>query len=157
MSDNTLLTVGFDKVINSVDVRDTNSFARGVLPKNAGDVESASWHPTMENNLVLSTESGQVFGFDTRKMNAPVFSVHAHEQACSQVQFSPHIPSMMVTSGTDGYVKVWDVSSGTPTEIATRDVKQGELFTMQFCRDIPWVVAAGGSKGELAIWDLSES
>lgn len=64
---------------------------------------------------------------------------------------------MMVTSGNDGYVKVWDVSSGTPNEIATRDVKQGELFTLQFCRDIPWVIATGGSKGELAIWDLSES
>ena len=64
---------------------------------------------------------------------------------------------MMVTSGNDGYVKVWDVSSGTPAEISTRDVKQGELFTMQFCRDIPWVLATGGSRGELAIWDLSES
>ena len=36
-------------------------------------------------------------------------------------------------------------------------MKQGDLFTMQFCHDIPWVVASGGSKGALAVWDISES
>lgn len=78
-NDNTLLTVGFDKRINTVDVRDANSFARGTLPKQAGDVESATWHPTMEHNIVVSTESGQVFGFDARKMAEPLFQLHAHE------------------------------------------------------------------------------
>ena len=71
--DNTLLTAGFDKRINTVDVRDANSFVCATLPKNAGDVESASWHPTMEHNIVVATESGQVFGFDSRKMLEPVF------------------------------------------------------------------------------------
>lgn len=63
----------------------------------------------------------------------------------------------MATSGTDGYVKVWDISQGSCMEVASRDVKQGELFSLQFCQDIPWVLATGGSKGELAVWDLSES
>ena len=63
----------------------------------------------------------------------------------------------MVSAGNDGYVKVWDISSGEPQQVQQRDMKQGELFTLQFCQDIPWVVASGGSKGELAIWDLSES
>lgn len=111
----------------------------------------------MQHNFALSTESGQIFGYDARNMSKPLFEKHAHESACSQVQFSPHIPNMMVTSGTDGYVKVWDISQGQPMEVASRDVKQGELFTLQFCQDIPWVVAAGGSKGELAVWDMSES
>jgi len=112
----------------------------------------------MEHNFVVSTETGQIFGYDTRKIEKPVFSVHGHESACSQVIFSPHIPTMMCTAGTDGYVKVWDISSGSEAvEIAARDVKQGELFSLQFCRDIPWVLAAGGSQGQMAIWDLSES
>jgi periodic tryptophan protein 1 len=40
-----------------------------------------------------------------------------------------------------------------PKCVAKRDLKQGELFSVQFYDDIPWVVAAGGSKGEVAIWD----
>lgn len=38
-----------------------------------------------------------------------------------------------------------------------KDLKQGELFSVQFYDDIPWVLAAGGSKGEVAIWDTEES
>lgn len=38
-----------------------------------------------------------------------------------------------------------------------KELKQGELFSVQFYEDIPWVLAAGGSKGEIAIWDTEES
>jgi periodic tryptophan protein 1 len=64
----------------------------------------------MEHNFAVSTESGQVFGFDSRKIKEPVFTVQAHEQSCSQVCFSPHIPNLMVTSGTEGIVKIWDIA-----------------------------------------------
>lgn len=67
---------------------------------------------------------------------------------------------MMTTCGTDGTCKVWDIAAngGTdPSEICFRNMKQGELFTMNFCRDIPWVLACAGSNGELAIWDVSEN
>ena len=37
----------------------------------------------MENNLVVSMESGQVFGYDKRKMDKSIFEIHAHESACS--------------------------------------------------------------------------
>ena len=67
---------------------------------------------------------------------------------------------MMATSSTDGAVKIWDISAngGTnPELISQRSMKQGELFTLQFCQDIPWVLACGGSKGEVAVWDVSEN
>ena len=67
---------------------------------------------------------------------------------------------MMCTSGVDGICKVWDIAANggqNPEEICFRNMKQGELFTMQFCQDIPWVLATGGSNGEMAIWDTSEN
>ena len=66
---------------------------------------------------------------------------------------------MMATVGTDNTCKIWDIhaSSGTPQLIGSRDLKQGELFSVQFYEDIPWVLAAGGSKGEVAIWDTEET
>ena len=86
--------------------------------------------------------------------------LQAHQKACSNVIFSPHIANMMCTSSTDGTVRVWDIAAngGTkPQEISHRNMKQGELFTLQFCQDIPWVLATAGSQGELAIWDVSEN
>ena len=37
-----------------------------------------------------------------------------------------------------------------------KDMKQGDLFSVQMYADIPWVMATGGQKGELAIWDTEE-
>lgn len=65
---------------------------------------------------------------------------------------------MMCTSSTDGLVKVWDISNGvSPIEVETKNMQQGELFSLRFCEDIPWVLAAGGSTGQMAIWDTSSS
>mmetsp|Transcript_33252 Transcript_33252/g.50997 ORF Transcript_33252/g.50997 Transcript_33252/m.50997 type:complete len:132 (+) Transcript_33252:1155-1550(+) len=65
---------------------------------------------------------------------------------------------MMATCGTDQHVRLWDISNGSsPAKIIEKDMKQGELLTLQFCQDIPWVLATGGSKGALAVWDSSEN
>lgn len=127
------------------------------------DVESIQWHPTMEHNLVLTTESGHLVGFDARKFTKPVFSIQAHQKACSAASFSSHISNMIATVGTDQYCKIWDVHHVNPEGVpepkcvSKRNLKQGELFSVQFYEDIPWVLAAGGSKGEVAIWDTEES
>ena len=48
------------------------------------------------------------------------------------------------------------VTDGKPECVQAKDMKQGDLFTVQMYKDIPWVLATGGSKGELAIWDVEE-
>lgn len=66
----------------------------------------------------------------------------------------------MATASTDETVKIWDISHNNGTDpklIHSKEMKTGELFSLQFYKDIPWVLAAGGSKGELAIWDISEN
>jgi len=42
------------------------------------DIESMQWHPKSEQNLVVTTESGHIIGFDTRNFTVPLFSVQAH-------------------------------------------------------------------------------
>ena len=73
--DNILLTAGYDHRVNVVDVRDSNSNLQCKIPKSSQDLESAYWHSTLENYFTISTESGIVHGFDTRKMEAPVFNL----------------------------------------------------------------------------------
>ena len=71
---------------------------------------------------------------------------------------------MLTTVGTDHQCKIWDITANaspdgqtyTPACIQTKDLKQGDLFSVQMYADIPWVMAAGGQKGELAIWDTEE-
>ena len=163
-NDNTLLSAGFDRNVYVFDVRDQSSYVKTKIPSASGDIECANWHPIMEHNFAVTTESGQVYGYDSRNIKEPVFVIQAHEQSCSQVCFSPHIPNMMATSGTEGLVKIWDITGGNssagsaaPMEVSSKTMKQGELFAMQYCMDIPWVLATGGSTGQMAIWDISET
>jgi hypothetical protein len=45
------------------------------IHKDAKDIESAQWHPTLEHNFVVSTESGFVIGYDIRQPKAPLFNI----------------------------------------------------------------------------------
>ena len=148
-----LLTGGYDGRINILDVRDPGATLTTTLAKNLyKDIESASWHPHVEQNFIVTTESGHMVGFDTRRMTQPVFSVQAHRKGCSSAAFSPHCPAMLTTVGTDKVCKIWDITAGasadgtssTPLCVSEKDMKQGDLFTVQFYADIPWVLATGG-------------
>lgn len=159
-----LLTGGYDRVVNVVDVRERplgESAIKFRLKKEVKDLESGHWHPFSETNFAVTTESGVVLGFDTRNPGAPVFELKAHEKACSNMSFSPHIPNMMATCSVDEYVKVWDISANggaDPKLVGHKKMAtMGELFSLSFYKDIPWVLAAGGSKGEVAVWDTEES
>jgi periodic tryptophan protein 1 len=127
-----LLTAGYDHRVNVVDVRDAENNIRIKVSKSNKDIESANWHPTLEHNFAIATESGVVLGYDVRKPDSPLWEIQASDESCSGLAFSPHIPTMMSTSSTDGVVKIWDISSN-PKEIGKRNMKQGELFSMQFC------------------------
>ena len=129
----------------------------------AKDVESLNWHRTSEHNFVCTTESGLLYGFDARFFTEPIFTLQAHKKACSAASFSPHIPNLLATVGTDSVCKIWDIHAQTPEGkneprlIGKRDLQQGDLFSVKFYEDIPWVLAAGGANGEIAIWDIEES
>lgn len=65
------------------------------------DIESLQWHPKVEHNLVATTESGHIIGFDTRNFDTPLFTVAGHSKSCSAASFSPHFSNMLATVGTD--------------------------------------------------------
>jgi len=75
VNEQVLLTAGYDSVINILDVRDEKARTKTKLPQAAMDIESANWHPRLEHNFAVSMESGIVLGYDTRKLNEPVFSI----------------------------------------------------------------------------------
>lgn len=115
VNDQVLLTAGYDSYINILDVRDEKARTKTKIPKEAQDIEAAHWHPKFEHNFACSTESGIVLGYDTRKLDTPVFKLQAHTKACPSMSFSPFIPNMMATSSLDGTVKVWDIAANGGT------------------------------------------
>lgn len=149
-----LLTGGFDHRLFCFDVRKGSDSALKFKVK--GDIESCVWHPTSEHHFVTSLEDGSVLGYDLRKDSKPIFSVQAHQKACTSVTISLGIPNLLATASQDGSVKLWDLKNGEPKLISMKDMKVGELFTCQFYQDNPWVIACGGAKGEIGIWDTEE-
>ncbi|TNV72997.1 hypothetical protein FGO68_gene1974 [Halteria grandinella] len=105
LNEQLLLTGGYDRVLNVADVRERPVGASAVkfrLRKEVKDLESGAWHPFSEHNFAVTTESGIVLGYDTRKPDASVFEIKASEKACSNLSFSPHIPNMMATRISPG-------------------------------------------------------
>ena len=84
------------------------------------DIESGSWHPSLQHNFALATESGIVLGYDVRKPEKPLWELQSTDESCSATAFSRHIPTMMSTSGTDGVVRIWDIAGASPKEIGNR-------------------------------------
>lgn len=62
------------------------------------DIESCSWHPKSENHFVTSLEDGSVLGYDIRNGKKPLFSIQAHEKACTSTSISLGIPNLMATA-----------------------------------------------------------
>ena len=114
-----LLTGGYDRVVNVCDIRERpigQSAIKYRLKKEVKDLESGQWHPFFEHNFVITTESGNVLGYDMRNTAGPAFEFAAHSKACSSVSFSPHIPNLMATCSTDEYIKIWDIAHNNGTE-----------------------------------------
>jgi len=67
---------GYDGRLNVQDVRDQDKAQTFLMNKKIyKDIESIQWHPTSEHNLVATTESGHLLGFDTRNFSVPIFSI----------------------------------------------------------------------------------
>lgn len=76
VNESILLTGGYDGRINIIDVRSAASNLATNLPNSIyKDIESAQWHPSSEHNFIITTESGHLVGFDTRRLENPVFNV----------------------------------------------------------------------------------
>ena len=59
---------------------------------------------------------------------------------------SKSAPNLVATSSVDKTIKLWDFS-GTPTEVYSKNMKVGELFTCEFYEDSPSILACGGNHG----------
>ncbi|KAI8914284.1 WD40-repeat-containing domain protein, partial [Gorgonomyces haynaldii] len=114
-----LLSGGYDKRAFAFDSRDPNSIMAFDL---TADVECLLWDPIQAERFYVSTEDGIVGCFDARSPNQTVFTLHAHDDAVSALDVSPHLPGCLVTGSADKTVKIWNIKDDKPTNLVSRDI-----------------------------------
>ncbi|KAL4399718.1 rRNA-processing protein [Malassezia pachydermatis] len=156
-----LLSGSYDKTIR---VYDTRMPDQALVARLGADVEAVRWNGWKDHTFLVSLESGVVQGFDVRTLtaegtDAALYTLVAHDGACTTIDVSPHIPGCLLTAGTDRQVKLWsmddeDVEKPRSINLVTaRDLGIGKIFTASFSPNDPLTVAAAGSGGKLHIWD----
>lgn len=157
-----LLTGSYDKTLR---VFDTRMPEQALLAGIGADVEAVRWNGWKDQGFVVALENGVVQGFDARRLSstltpdAALFTLVAHDGACTTLDVSPHIPGCLLTGGTDRQVKLWSVDdehAERPRSInlvTSRDLDVGKVFTASFSPNDALTCAVGGSNGTLQIWD----
>lgn len=166
-----LLSGSYDKTLCVFDSRSPGASA--VRASVTSDVEAMKWDPWREHNFMASFEDGMVQSFDARMLSSKpqkkaqsVFTLAAHDGACTSLDVSKHIPGCIVTGGSDKQVKLWnldeqELSTNTThapapksiSLVASRDLDAGKIFSVQFSPDDALTITAAGSKGVLRVWD----
>jgi len=152
-----LLTGCCDSQVRIFDCRSDSSFKTWKLN---GEVECVTWDKTSGNsfNYLASTDAGTVYYIDARQ-DKPLWTLSAHNKACTGMTLSPSCPGCLVTTSVDKTVKVWDIASGKPEYIEEKNPRLGVITSLTTCPDAPFIFSMGGDNKEnnFNVWDIRES
>ncbi|KAJ9476876.1 Periodic tryptophan protein 1 [Pseudozyma hubeiensis] len=160
-----LLTGSYDKTIRVFDTRTPDTAS---IVNISSDVESVVWNGWSPDtsSFLCSLESGLVQSFDMRSPSSPLWTLQAHDTACTSIDVSPHIPNCILTASSDRSIKLWNLSSPSPATLTpesinlvlSRDLGLGKIFAAKFSPNDPLTLAAAGSAGQLQVFNaLSNS
>lgn len=157
-----LLTGGYDGRVAITDVRisDANEMSK-YWKIGSQDVENVSWNTGEQ--FLAGTDQGNVYCFDIRNQDKPLWTLQAHDTAISSLQVNRHIQDMLVTSAVgEKAIKLWKIPAGDdigkkgPSMVLSRDFGVGNVLTTSFAPDIEVagnIVVGGVNKG-LKMFDV---
>ncbi|RPB03697.1 WD40 repeat-like protein [Choiromyces venosus 120613-1] len=164
----TILSGSYDRTIAWSDMRapDSSSIPRWGVD---ADVEDVRWDPHDDHYFYASTESGNLYLYDSRhpppasslSQSKPVWTLKAHDKSLSAFDVNPVIPGFIVTASVDKSVKLWNTQAenagGGPAMVVSRDFDLGKVFSARFAPDkeVGFRLAVAGSKGIVKVWDTS--
>ncbi|ODQ81442.1 hypothetical protein BABINDRAFT_159734 [Babjeviella inositovora NRRL Y-12698] len=159
-----LLTGGYDGCVALSDVRissDAEMTKRWSV--HAGEeVESIKWG-TDSSTFYAGTDAGNVYCYDARKADKPVWTLQAHDAGISALEVNPFVPGLVVTSAMgEKAIKLWRVPTAAnegairPSMVLARDFGVGNVLTTSFAPDIEVAgnITIGGVTGQLKMWDM---
>lgn len=150
----TLLAGGDDRTVKVFDCRDPSVFQSWQVN---GRVEKICWNTLHPFSFMVGTADGLLAYFDCR-MGMLWEMKKAHDDEVSGLAISSLCPGLVVTTGMEGNLKVWDVLQGEGNEnsgecdsnvsvklVYEKDLKLGTVYTMQVAPELPFTVAVGGN------------
>ncbi|QRG36775.1 hypothetical protein FDK38_001132 [Candidozyma auris] len=155
-----LLTGGYDGACGITDVRisDDNQMTKAYSVGGGQEVENVKWGAQPEI-FYCGTDAGNVYCFDVRSQDKPLWTLHAHDTGISSLDVSANIPGMLITSAmSEKLVKLWKAPTEPkkgPSMVLSRDFGIGNVLTCSFAGDIEVAgnLTVGGASGSLKMWD----
>ncbi|XP_050684690.1 periodic tryptophan protein 1 homolog [Leptidea sinapis] len=143
----TLLSGACDGAARVADCREP-----GLTPREwrlPGEIERVTWDIHNPFCFAMSNNLGEVAYVDCRH-DEPVWRVQAHEKEVTGLIINDNVPGMMITAGTDGKLKTWDISNGA-TQVSEKTTRVGQTLCMALCPDDPFSVAYAGDNKQCYI------
>lgn len=155
-----LLTGGYDGSCGITDVRisDASQMTKNYKVTNGEEVENVRWGHIPEI-FYAGTDNGNVYCFDIRTVDKPLWTLHAHDAGVSSLDVNRHVPGMLITSAMgEKLVKLWKCPTENnkgPSMVLSRDFGVGNVLTSSFADDIEVAgnLTIGGVSGALKMWD----
>lgn len=155
-----LLTGGYNGACALLDIRisDERAMSKLYAVGSGQDVESVRWGAQPEI-FYCGTDNGNVYSFDVRVQDKPLWTLHAHDLGISSLDVNANIPGMLVTSAmNDKVVKLWKcpaTAGSGPSMVLSRDFGVGNVLTTSFAGDLEVAgnITIGGVAGALKMWD----
>ncbi|CAZ84739.1 unnamed protein product [Tuber melanosporum] len=165
----TILSGSYDRTIVWSDMRSPDPTSTNPRWGVDADVEDVRWDPHNDHYFYVSTESGNLYLYDSRNsppastlaQSKPVWTLNAHDKSLSAFDVNPVIPGFIVTASVDRSVKLWNAraenTGGGPAMVVSRDFDLGKIFSARFAPDkeVGFRLAVAGSKGIVKVWDTS--
>lgn len=165
----TILSGSYDRTIVWSDMRSPDATSTNPRWGVDADVEDVRWDPHDDHYFYVSTESGNLYLYDSRHppptsslvQSKPVWTLNAHDKSLSAFDVNPVIPGFIVTASVDKSVKLWNAraenTGGGPAMVVSRDFDLGKIFSARFAPDkeVGFRLAVAGSKGVVKVWDTS--
>lgn len=159
-----LLTGGYDGTCGLTDVRisDVSQMSKNYSVSRGEEIENVRWGHSLQPELFYAgTDNGNVYCFDVRSVEKPVWTLHVHDVGISSLDVNAHIPGMITTAAMgEKTVKLWKCptagGSGGPSMVLSRDFGVGNVLTSSFAGDIEVAgnLTIGGVSGALKMWDV---
>lgn len=158
LEESILLTGGYNGVCAITDVRisDTSEMSKSYFVGSGQEIETVKWGSEPEL-FYCGTDNGNVYCFDIRVQDKPVWTLHAHDAGISSLDINTNVPGMLITSAmTEKVVKLWKCNGNNgPSMVLSRDFGVGNVLSASFAGDqeVAGCLTVGGAAGTLKMWD----
>ncbi|ODV88190.1 hypothetical protein CANARDRAFT_228902 [[Candida] arabinofermentans NRRL YB-2248] len=159
-----LLTGGYDSYCCVSDVRISEESSMSQKYKvghsSGEEIEAVKWASNGSSIFYAGTDQGNVYCFDAKVQNKPLWTLHAHDSGISTLESNSFVNDVLVTGAMgEKAIKLWKVDGGDkgkgPSMVLSRDFGCGNVLSTSFAPDIEVAgnLVIGGANSGLKMWD----